>query len=108
MSKKEVLKVPMSTTLVIAHTTVQISSFPPPVKKFDLPSEKPTSLPFLKNQGKLLRREDILVALWGQDDYFLGRSLDVFISRIRKYLSVDNTVVIENIPRIGFKMVVGG
>jgi two-component system response regulator VicR len=63
---------------------------------------------FLKNQGKLLRREDILVALWGQDDYFLGRSLDVFISRIRKYLSVDNTVVIENIPRIGFKLVVGG
>lgn len=62
---------------------------------------------FLKNQGKLLRREDILVALWGQDDYFLGRSLDVFISRIRKYLSVDKSVVIENIPRIGFKLVVG-
>lgn len=61
---------------------------------------------FLKNQGKLLRREDILVALWGQDDYFLGRSLDVFISRIRKYLSVDKSVVIENVPRIGFKLVV--
>lgn len=62
---------------------------------------------FLKNQGKLLRREDILVALWGQDDYFLGRSLDVFISRIRKYLSIDKNVVIENVPRIGFKLVVG-
>ena len=60
---------------------------------------------FLKNQGKLLRREDILVALWGQDDYFLGRSLDVFISRIRKYLSLDKTVLIENVPRIGFKLV---
>ena len=61
---------------------------------------------FLKNQGRLLRREDILVALWGQDDYFLGRSLDVFISRIRKYLSLDTKVVIENVPRVGFKLII--
>lgn len=61
---------------------------------------------FIKNQGKLLRREDILLALWGQEDYFLGRSLDVFISRIRKYLSLDKTVYIENVPRVGFKLVI--
>jgi two-component system, OmpR family, response regulator VicR len=61
---------------------------------------------FVKNQNKLCRREDILVALWGQDDYFLGRSLDVFISRIRKYLAIDESIVIENVPRVGFRMVV--
>ncbi len=61
---------------------------------------------FVKNQNKLCRREDILVALWGQDDYFLGRSLDVFISRIRKYLAIDENIVIENVPRVGFRMVV--
>jgi two-component system, OmpR family, response regulator VicR len=59
---------------------------------------------FVENKNKLCRREDILIALWGQDDYFLGRSLDVFISRIRKYLSIDPFINIENIPRVGFKM----
>jgi two-component system, OmpR family, response regulator VicR len=63
---------------------------------------------FLKNQNKLLKREEILVALWGQDDYFLGRSLDVFISRLRKYLSSDPNLSIENIPRVGFKLAVTG
>jgi two-component system, OmpR family, response regulator VicR len=61
---------------------------------------------FVKNQNILLRREDILIALWGQDDYFLGRSLDVFISRVRKYLSADKNIFIENVPRVGFKLVV--
>ncbi|MBK8701916.1 MAG: response regulator transcription factor [Saprospiraceae bacterium] len=61
---------------------------------------------FVKNPGKLLRREEILVALWGQDDYFLGRSLDVFISRIRKYLMLDKAVHIENIPRVGFRLMI--
>lgn len=61
---------------------------------------------FVKNQNKLCRREDILVALWGQDDYFLGRSLDVFISRIRKYLAIDENITVENVPRVGFRMII--
>ncbi len=60
---------------------------------------------FLKNKNKLIPRRDILIALWGKDDYFLGRSLDVFISRLRKFLSADPTIKIENIPRVGFKFV---
>lgn len=56
-----------------------------------------------KNRNKVLKRRDILIALWGKDDYFLGRSLDVFISRLRKFLSGDPSVSIENIPRVGFK-----
>ena len=57
-----------------------------------------------KNLNTVIRREDILMSLWGKNDYFLGRSLDVFISRLRKYLIEDNHVVIENIRGVGFKM----
>lgn len=58
---------------------------------------------FNKNRNKILKRRDILIALWGKDDYFLGRSLDVFISRLRKFLAGDPSIKIENIPRVGFK-----
>jgi len=54
------------------------------------------------NKGKLLKREDILIALWGENDYFHGRSLDVFIAKLRKYLSNDDRVKIENVPSVGF------
>ncbi|TPD72030.1 response regulator transcription factor [Flavobacterium microcysteis] len=60
---------------------------------------------FLDNKNEILKREKILTALWGDDDYFMGRSLDVFISRLRKIFKEENSVKIENIPRIGFKLV---
>lgn len=56
------------------------------------------------NKQNVLKRGDILVQIWGEDDYFLGRSLDVFISRLRKYLSKDDRIVIENIHGVGFRM----
>jgi len=58
---------------------------------------------FIKHKNKLIKRKDILIALWGKDDYFLGRSLDVFISRLRKFIAADPSISIENIPRVGFK-----
>lgn len=58
---------------------------------------------FLDNFGTVLKREEILKKLWGDDDYFLGRSLDVFISRLRKILAKDEGVSIENIHGVGFK-----
>ncbi|KIX21098.1 transcriptional regulator [Flavobacterium sp. 316] len=61
---------------------------------------------FLDNVNTVLKREKILTSLWGNDDYFSGRSLDVFISRLRKILKEEEKVKIENIPRIGFKMVI--
>lgn len=61
---------------------------------------------FLDNANTVLKREKILTSLWGNDDYFSGRSLDVFISRLRKILKEEESVRIENIPRIGFKMVI--
>lgn len=57
-----------------------------------------------KNRNMVIRREDILVAIWGEDDYFLGRSLDVFISRLRKILSKSRTVRIDNVYGVGFTL----
>lgn len=60
---------------------------------------------FIDNKNTILKREKILRELWGTDDYFMGRSMDVFISRLRKIFKDDETIRIENIPRIGFKLV---
>jgi DNA-binding response OmpR family regulator len=54
------------------------------------------------SKNKVIRREQILTAIWGENDYFAGRSLDVFISKLRKYFSSDSTIRIENIPKVGF------
>lgn len=58
---------------------------------------------FLENKNVVLKREEILKSLWGEDDYFMGRSLDVFISRLRKILSTEKGISIENLHGIGFK-----
>lgn len=56
------------------------------------------------HRQNVIKRADILVTLWGEDDYFLGRSLDVFISRLRKYFQPDPNVKIENVHGVGFKL----
>lgn len=60
---------------------------------------------FLDNKNAVLKREQILTALWGTDDYFMGRSLDVFISRLRKILANEKGISIENLHGIGFRFV---
>jgi len=62
---------------------------------------------FIDHNGVLVTREEILESIWGGNDYFAGRSLDVFISRLRKYLSVDQTIKIENRHGIGFRLICG-
>jgi two-component system, OmpR family, response regulator VicR len=57
---------------------------------------------FSQNRNKLLSREQILEAIWGGNDYFSGRSLDVFISRLRKYFQDDPNVRIENRHGMGY------
>ncbi|MEY4875521.1 MAG: hypothetical protein RL708_670 [Bacteroidota bacterium] len=54
------------------------------------------------HQNKIIKREEMLKTLWGKNDYFLGRSMDVFITKIRKYLKDDATISIENIFGVGF------
>lgn len=56
----------------------------------------------IENRNTLLKREQILEELWGQNDYFLGRSMDVFISRLRKYLQSEPSVTLETKRGVGF------
>lgn len=55
-----------------------------------------------KNNHTLLNRKDILETLWGENDYFLGRSLDVFMTRLRKYLRHDQRIRFDAVRGIGF------
>ena len=59
---------------------------------------------FIINKNTVIKRSAILENIWGEDDYFLGRSLDVFISRLRKYLSEDTSITLENIHGVGFRL----
>ena len=56
----------------------------------------------MMNRNKALTREQILTEIWGEDDYFLGRSMDVFISRLRKYLSPDRGISLRTLRGLGF------
>lgn len=58
---------------------------------------------FAENANKVLSRYEILEKVWGSNDYFLGRSLDVFISRLRKYFNEDPGIRITNLHGIGFR-----
>lgn len=54
------------------------------------------------HQDQILRRDDAVASIYGKHDYFLGRSFDVFISRIRKLLQKDPRISIENVFKVGF------
>jgi DNA-binding response OmpR family regulator len=58
---------------------------------------------FYNHKNQLLKREQILKAIWGNDDFFSGRSMDVYISKIRKYFKEDSTITIESIRNIGLE-----
>ncbi len=60
----------------------------------------------VQNINKVLPRDVVLNSVWGQDDYFVGRSLDVFITKLRKYLKEDEKVAINNIHGVGFKLTI--
>ena len=56
-------------------------------------------------KNKLLTRETALKSIWGDDDYFIGRSMDVFMTKLRKYLNDDPEVKIDSIPGIGYMLI---
>jgi DNA-binding response OmpR family regulator len=58
------------------------------------------------HKNQIITREILLKSVWGKDDYFTGRSMDVFISKLRKYLSADDNVKIQVVHGIGFKMII--
>ncbi len=55
-----------------------------------------------KSKGRLVKREALMLDIWGNSDYFTGRSLDVFISKLRKYLKNDASQRITSIPTVGY------
>lgn len=57
-----------------------------------------------QHKGNVLPRELVLNMVWGDDSYFNGRSLDVFITRLRKYLKEDASIKITNVHGVGFKL----
>jgi len=58
------------------------------------------------HQNQVIKRNDILNHLWKESDFFNGRSMDVFISRLRKYLAQDEAIHIESIRGIGFRFII--
>lgn len=55
------------------------------------------------NRNRMIKRDDILSEIWGSDDFFSGRSMDVFISRLRKYFSEDPAVAINSYRGLGLE-----
>jgi DNA-binding response OmpR family regulator len=56
------------------------------------------------NINTVVKREELLKSIWGENDYFMGRSMDVYITRLRKYLRHDPNLAIINIHNTGFKL----
>lgn len=60
----------------------------------------------IQHKNRLMERNPVLKALWGDDSYFNARSMDVFISKLRKYLSADPRLQIVNVRGQGYKLIV--
>lgn len=58
----------------------------------------------LENEGKVVNREDMIGSNLDSESYFTGRSLDVFVSRLRKYMSRDSSIQITNVRGVGYKL----
>ncbi|MBS1632762.1 MAG: response regulator transcription factor [Bacteroidetes bacterium] len=58
---------------------------------------------FCLHPNQALKREDILTHVWGKNDYFLGRSMDVFVTKLRKHLKNESSVNIETVHNVGFR-----
>ena len=76
-------------------------------KTFNLTTKECDLLILLnKNKNDILERNHALKAVWGDDNYFNGRSMDVYIAKLRKYLKNDSSVQIINVHGRGFKLLV--
>lgn len=90
--------------IFFSHTDLR---FEGPDGSFNLKQKEADLLQFLcMHPNKILKREEILLAVWGKDDYFLGRSMDVFMSKLRKYLKADPRVVLETIHGLGYRFTI--
>ena len=76
-------------------------------KKYKLsPKEAQLLRMFAINLNDILPRSEALTKIWGQDDYFTARSMDVFVTKLRKYFKEDENIEIVNIHGNGFQLLV--
>ena len=76
-----------------------------PSGEFNLTKKEAEVLLMLaQNMNHVVKREKVLTDVWGENDYFMGRSMDVYIARLRKKLKEDQSVSIVNVHRMGFKL----
>lgn len=61
-----------------------------------------------EHPNQILKRDEVLLNVWGKDDYFLGRSMDVFITKLRKHFKSDASVSLETIHGVGFRFNIPG
>jgi DNA-binding response OmpR family regulator len=75
-----------------------------PLEKVNLTQREADLLKFFcDHPNSLLKREEVLLNVWGKDDYFLGRSMDVFIAKLRKYCKQEPAIVLETVHGVGFR-----
>ncbi len=87
--------------LRFSFTDLKLNS---PNGSFSLTQREADLLRFLcKHPNKVLKREEVLMNVWGKDDYFLGRSMDVFMTKLRKYFKEDPSINLETIHGLGFR-----
>lgn len=55
-----------------------------------------------RSRNKIVKREELMLSVWGESGYYTGRSLDVFISKLRSYLKYDSSIKITTIPTVGY------
>lgn len=88
-------------SLQFSYTDLKITS---PEGTVPITQKEADLLLFLcRHTNKVLKREEVLLNVWGKDDYFLGRSMDVFITKLRKHFKPDPSIVLETIHGVGFR-----
>jgi DNA-binding response OmpR family regulator len=91
-------------TLQFSPTDLKIHA---PTEVFNITQKEAGLLRFFcEHANKILKREEVLLNVWGKDDFFLGRSMDVYMTKLRKYLKADPSVMLETIHGIGFRFTV--
>jgi DNA-binding response OmpR family regulator len=90
-------------SLIFSVTELKITT---PTDVFNITQREADLLRFFcEHQNKVVKREEILINVWGKDDFFLGRSMDVYMTKLRKYLKADPAINLETIHGIGFRFV---
>ncbi len=91
--------------MVFSHGDLKLDT---PGGQFTLTQREADLLRFLcEHPNRVLKREEVLLNVWGKDDYFLGRSMDVFMAKLRKHFKEDPSVMLETIHGVGFRFNTG-